>query len=316
MTMTIDRRQFLAALSISAAGAAFLPGCAPQNSCGTKRRPSSSGELTLVCLAYDAVTLAPLAFDLSTDFKNALAADMNAPSAGDFSHIGGLVRASDKQMIALLQEIAEQPGDETRNKKLALALGWLIARAGRKHLEPLYIREAERDRQTPPDIIIYHDAVLMRELYGKEALPDEVSAPEVENLFLEMLPRMITRTHTLTPDYEDGERWVLRIMAWRVRTISMLRRYGRAYHSPDPQKVHAYVVQPNFYDRSDDLLQNVRAIQHGEVVAREELAAAIRSSQPRCLYAGALRGGLRAIEAAQRWFNGQSTEERFREAIA
>ena len=315
MNTTIDRRQFLAALSMSAAGAAFLPHCAPLGNDRSKGRPFSGGELTLVCLAHDAATLAPLAFELSNEFKTALSADINAPSHGDFSRIGGLVRASDDQMIALLQELADQPGSETRAKKLALALGWLTARAGKRQLEPLYRREAKRDKQTPPDIIIYHDAVLMRELYGESALPSAVTSQDVENLFLELLPRMITRTHTLTPDYDDGEGWVLRIMAWRERTIAMLRRYGRAYHSPDPEKYRAFVERPHFYDRDDDLLRMVRAAQEERTVSGEALAAALRSSQPRCLYAQALSDGLRAIETAQQWFNGQSTKERFRKAI-
>lgn len=114
-------------------------------------------------------------------------------------------------------------------------LGWALATGVRNVLFPLYEKQPAQGT-LPSDMQIYHDMFILKQ---KTALPEleNASVEEIENLFKGLNPRMVARTHTLTPDYDDGENWTVRISQWREDTMLLMEQYAEALVKPDKDKL-------------------------------------------------------------------------------
>ena len=102
---------------------------------------------------------------------------------------------------------------------------------------------------------VYQDMFVLKQLAEKSATQ---SIEDIEDLFLQMNPRMITRIHTLIPDFDDGENWTIRITDWRDELKLLIERYARAYVQPESDKMDRYVHQLEFYDPDDAVIKAAR----------------------------------------------------------
>ena len=229
----------------------------------------------------------------------------------DIARLGSVTRSTDSFNPALLERIrdgwqARQP-QENLERKLAYSLGTLLHRAADRTMKPVFATLGADDPQDPTDVSVYHDVFLFREVYqGGTELPYSPTMFGEETAFEEtfrvLVQRALLAMHTLLPDRTDPEAWLDRLFRLRQDFYVEIKRYAHAYHSPDPAKYQAYIVDAGFYDPEDALIRLARAIQNGEAVTDGAVAAAVDAAAPRTQYAEALQRGMGYLRAANRFF--------------
>ncbi len=309
----IDRRFFLKS---TAAGASMLP-FLQYYACSTPSVPLPfMGGLTAIAVLDDCAECAVRHRLVTDKAAGLLHADIDLGLPANASRMGALVTATFDQVNQVIAnaneeldhvfdgmsgpEIAEAVKDrrsdamkkkETIQRKIALMLGWAMAAGVRSILLPLYQKQPAGD-VLPSDMQVYHDAFILKQ---KAALPDleNISVEKIEDLFNCVNPRMIARTHTLTPDYDDGDGWTVRISNWRDDNKKLVQRFARALVQPDDAAVKKYITGPNFYDQNDPVLQLVTA---GKPAPKSECQAAIQSGENASLYGQCVAKGLEDLQ--------------------
>ncbi len=136
--------------------------------------------------------------------------------------------------------------------KVSMMLGWYMAAGIREIMEPVW-NAAGNDLY---EMRMYQDMCLLKERAGKDIVS---SFSEIESLFNQMIPRMVTRTHTLTPDYDDGQNWTVRISEWHKELPALINQYATTYVNPDTNKLKKYIVDSDFYNAEEAIIQAARS---------------------------------------------------------
>lgn len=229
----------------------------------------------------------------------------------DIARLGSVTRSTDSFNPQLLQRLRDgwesRRPEENLEKKLAYSLGTLLHRAADRTMKPVFRDLGAGDAQDPTDVSVYHDVFLFREVYqGGTELPYSPTMFGEETAFEEtfrvLVQRALLAMHTFIPDRTDPEGWLDRLFRLRQDFYVEIKRYAQAYHSPDPAKYQAYIVDAGFYDPEDALIRLARAIQNGETVPDGAVTAAVDTAAPRTQYAQALQRGMGYLRAANRFF--------------
>ncbi|GAB4458954.1 MAG: hypothetical protein OHK0029_20930 [Armatimonadaceae bacterium] len=246
-----------------------------------------------------------------------------------FGRLGGITRHGDFSTVKLLTLYREKwearTPEDRLEAKLAFVLGWLTHRAADRQMKPVF-REAEPNRDySPSHCSIYHDAFVFHEIYagGKtgpyhpamfdsklESLPisQVLDVPAVEEMFQTLMQRALLELHTFIPDDDNIDGWLDRLFKLRQKFSVDRERYAQAIAQPNPEWYQRFIVEMNFYDRDEPILRTARAIQHGESVAPEEVAAAV-AAPAKSHYAQALQMGYIYIRAASDFFVSDMTPD-------
>lgn len=312
MNDTTHRRDFLKLSALAGAGL-FFPARLFAAAAAPGAGPARVGPLTSIALTDDALRLVRHAAGVAPAFRESLAPEMNVfdPVPGNAAFFAGLMPASLGDVTALLQQVrlrweADGAGDPLRSR-LALVAGWFAHRAAGDVLGPVYAGAA--DAETPA---VYHDAAVLRA--RSEGTPGTATAEETAALFKEMVPRTLTRFHTLIPDHDDAAGWVTRLHGWRLEHTDRMERYASAYVQPDPDAQRRYVAQPNFYDADDPVLRVARRLRQEPAAAGAAVTDA--DLQAGSLYGRALVQAVRHILAASAYFEGRLDEQGLQEQLA
>jgi hypothetical protein len=99
----------------------------------------------------------------------------------------------------------------------------------------------------------------------------------------------------------------------RQRFYVEVDRYTAATESPDPGRLHQYLLEPNFYDPNDPLLRYAEALRAGEAPA-DNLEAVV-DDPGESLYAQSLKLGYEFYMASSDYFSGRITEEEGRKRM-
>ena len=269
-----NRREFVKTLSCSAAGAAFL-----SNLFYWKPLNAETGEigfhnrLTTFAVLDDIVTLVMRSQLVPLPLIGDLHANFNLSIPGNFSRMGWLAPViSEEQALDILalekaraielwnnMTKAEQDNPESEPmqqrlkalSKVALMMGWIMSVGVRDILQPVWSSFTD----SVEEMAAYQDMYTLKQIAGI-SIPGPVD--DIESLFLEMVPRMITRTHTLTPDYDDGPDWTVRISEWRYETATQLNLLAQVYSLPDSEKTAEYIENINFYDPEEEIITAAR----------------------------------------------------------
>lgn len=243
----------------------------------------------------------------------------------EFARLGGLTRAGDNHTPRLLRDLreawADGGSDETARRKLAFTLGWLCHRAADRQFKPVFRATDPDCPRSPTDCSVYHDAFILRALYGggeREPYCGAIEARDVdalEDALRSLWQRALVAIHTFIPDEEDVHGWLERLFAARQRFRVDLRRYAEALANPDPQKVRRFIEEPGFYDAADPLIRLARDIQDGQAGENMDIEGAIRSASSGSQYAGALARGLSYLRAASDYFERRVGEQELRELL-
>lgn len=304
-----NRRHFIKTMAASAAGVTLLNFFDLNASTLDSAAGQSLGGLASYAVLDDCARIAANSNLIDERVAGLVLADMNDNIPANLSRFGAMVQV-DKAIVETSferhsqelrsLETAEQTEEtadrlDTTQRKLALLLGWYMAAGVREVLAPLYEPQpAFADRQ-PSEMSIYHDMEVLRQIAGTPQR-SSVSTAEIESLFNGMLPRLIGRTHTLTPDYDDGMNWTVRVSHWRDDTMQLMQEYADAYVKPHPEKVQRFISDINFYDADEALLQLSKKARQGETIDAGAVKTAM--TNPKSVYARALAVGVKNLIVA------------------
>ena len=267
MTHSGTRRKFFTQLSLG--GSALV--MAPTLLRAASLHPTNANSFVLrgllpVALVEDCFDLAFVLPDLSNLTKMALAGDIDLKIPGNKGRLAPSLLLKMETLPDVLKKIKE-PAEEAKSiqaDKLSFLLGILVNNALHDQLQPVY-------QQYPNDteeLSIYQDTYLLRTLAGTEAV--RIKYEDLNQLLNVLLPRTVTRVHTLIPG-EDGPDWVVRMGRWRKENQERMEQYARIYTQPDPAKEKKYVRDARLFAADDPIIQLARKTQNGERVEAKEL---------------------------------------------
>ena len=310
----INRRDFLTRTAVAGVGLTLgLPAFARNASsfAFTANALATGTHLTPLLLLEDALRLALVNPAINADLKTALIAHQA------FMQSSGALTGNKHDVMALLATVrdgwAERDGLKVKNhevhgdmfsSKLAFAAGWLTQRAARAALYDAHDADLN-------DRMLYHDVTLLHALHESEPLePTEATASveDLAQLFQLMYLRAYIRMHTIDPDFDDPEGWILRVVKRNRDLESLAQRYAAAYLQPDPAKLQRYVEAPNFYDASDPLIQLVRTLHQGITESPIDLEEAVAAASSQSQYARALEHTYQTLTSVSAFHAGTLSE--------
>ena len=239
----------------------------------------------------------------------------------DIMRLGGVTRRADFHSVGLLTEIRDKiNNDEMQSKdrgNLAFILGWLSHRAADRQMKPVFRRTCPDAVERPTDCSIYNDAYLyLRRYQGKSVNYTDAtfqcmskehqlgrSNEELRSLVRALVQGTLIGLHTLIPDDDSVSSWLDKVFemhqAWRIR----MDRYFDAVFNPDEALIQRYIVDENFYDINDSLINYCEALQAESGTYADSLLydAPDQSSD----YAQALEKSWGFIKAAGRFIEGK-----------
>lgn len=268
MNHSENRRKFLIQLSLGGSALVLAPALLRAASLQTTNAAFAHLRgLLPVALVEDCFDLAFVLPELSTLTKTALAGDIDLKIPGNKGRLAPSLTLKMEALPEVLKKIKE-PAEEAKSiqaDKLSFLLGILTNNALLDQLLPIY-------QQHPNDLremSIYQDTYLLKTLAGDDAT--QVKYEDLNQLLKVLLPRAITRVHTLIPDTQNGPNWVVRMGKWRKENNDLMEQYARIYTQPESAKEKKYVRDVNLYDARDPIIQLARKTQNGERVDEEAL---------------------------------------------
>lgn len=287
----------------------------------TKSDYSFMGGITKFAILNDVAILAVAGKQISIANAARISADINHPIAANLSRMGTIVAAEENQvrdqLIKLKTEIYTLNSQLEKNlnsqkdlksdlmkqrlhleKKISLLLGWYMATGIRNNLDKLYANKMKSSEGLPSDLSIYHDMYVLKQVSGTD---QSAQLEDLASLFRGIQPRMICRTHTLTPDYDDGKNWTVRITNWRNDSMQLMEKYAQAYAEADKTKVADYITGMNFYNPDDELIRLARWVQAGNYI--KKIDNLVKVTNNLSVYARALAQGLVALKKADQILN-------------
>lgn len=216
------------------------------------------GRLSRQIMIDQAIALAIESPQAGQQLKELLMPDLHQHLSGNVARIGWTFPMQKERIMQLIEtakaDYTSANPSEYALEKAALALGavaaWPIVQ-----LKPATNEEAA----------LYQDAAMLKHLNGKQpAEKIKGKAEDLALLFKEMVPRAHTRMHTLIPDDDDAQAWILRVDKWRSNNDVYFNQLATAYMNPDKKLVKKYVVDTNFYKPDLKNCESMGAIKTGE----------------------------------------------------
>lgn len=318
----MNRRHFLTHTAAAGAGLALgLPALARSASSFARAADALAAgtHLTPLLLVDDAVRLTLVNPSISGDLKTAMIEHQA------FARVSGALSRSEQDVVALLTTIrdgwATRDGLPVENHevhgdmlepKLAVAAGWLAHRAAQQTIYGDAAVTLDDDRA------VYHDVTLLQAVHQSEpvASPETtVSVEALAQLFQMMYLRTYMRMHTIDPDFDDVEGWILRVVQWNNDLEPLTRRYAEAYVQPDAAKVRRYVQAPNFYAPSDPLIRLARSLHQGLTQSAIDLDEAVAAASTQSQYARALGQAYRTLASVGAFLDGGLSTAELRQEL-
>jgi len=300
----VDRRDFLKTVIVGSAGTAFLPNFLMAKNFGyggfgsADQQASPGNRLASFAVLDDVVALAMTSKLVPANANGYIYSDFSIETPGNISRMGWMVNATEEQVAEVAKrnhDKAKKMWHETTGEalsvrrsdileeklaveaKVALMMGWFMAEGIREILQPAW---SAGDSE---EMAAYQDMYVLKQISSKS---DTGSKDNVEDLFLQLVPRMFTRIHTLKPDDDDPENWTVRVSDWRSKYEHTLQMYAEAYAQPDSDKVQKYVLDSGFYNPDDAVIKAAR--NHRRI----DLST---MSNPKSLYAQAVVKGVEGL---------------------
>jgi len=235
------------------------------------------GDFSRTALLLDAVVMAMLSSDTPSAMAALLAEDPSVVL------LGGL-----EPKPEFLAELA------ANSRAQAITVGARMARAAESVLAKA-LPAATADRNT---CRLYWDiAVLRASMPGAPAIPSSLSEADAYSFFEALHRSLSIGIHTLEPDAEDIEGWILRIVDWDEQREGISAQYAKVLAAQDDHLWKRYVDATDFYRAGDPLVQVGLAARKGRATG-QEVAAAVARASGACLYANGLRAAMQAAGTA------------------
>jgi hypothetical protein len=241
-----------------------------------------------LALIDDVLRVVDLSPEVSLDFKGVLQQERELAEIGVISRLPAFIRLFER----IRDGWADRNPEELVEKKLAYIAGCLLNKA---------VAEAIPSSPDDRNGALSRDAFVFREIAGRGG-DDDLSPADVE-VFLKVLAiRGIIALHTFQPGLDGGD-WAERLLRLWEDFYAELPRFSQALVAPNPDHVARYVVDANFYDPDDALIQLLRRVQRGQPVDWEAVATALQGVAAQSVYARSVKAGYDALVAADRFFH-------------
>jgi len=220
--------------------------------------------------------------------KIAIAGDIDLKIPGNKGRLASSLTMESTALLQVLQNMKQASGPDA--DKLSMLYGILCNNILAAMMKPVYDKHASELEE----LMIYHDSFMLRSLARDEA--DKVQRAYLEKMLKELLPRTVTRVHTLIPDTQDSMDWVVKMTSWRKKNFELMEKYANIYTNPDQNKLQKFVYADNLYNPDDPLIHSARNIQQGMLVEDKKLNQLLASENSNnSLYCRALSAGIKCI---------------------
>lgn len=218
---------------------------------------------------------------------------------------GSVLQKNRQYLPEILTEIMEGNGwSEEIHPQVALFCGFLV----HDKIEKAF---AELQSDTKDDrSFLYRDCAILklrinRETSGSGANPTKA---EIADFLKQLYHRATFRTHTLTPDTQDWERWLVDYIDWYNADRRYLEELAEIYLKDDDQ-FQKHGAGTSFFDTKDELFR----IANDYSVREIELSPTfVNNAKGDSLYARALADAILAVKSLDELFEGKIEKEKFR----
>ena len=284
-----------------------------------------SEHVTHIAVAEDSARVAAYDPDFSPIFKQCIERFPNAVRWGSTS------RSGDTFILPLIAKWREEwQNTPEQQEKLAYIIGWAGHLAGDRTFKPVFritdLAYYVRGYPGPSHASIYHDAVMMHEAFddGHRApfhpsvlrpmlkghpAADVVPVDKIENAFAMSFGNDMAQFKRFLATNRNREKGFLENTDSEMQKFYVeMDRYTEAYCTPDAARIRKYILKPNFYNRSDDIIRIAEKMKMG-VMPDISLQKALAASSEQSLYAQALALGHQFYMAASDFFHERISKE-------
>lgn len=233
----LSRRTFMKLSAIAGAGLMLNP----LFSFG--RRASNEKEFLIngmipACLLLQTAVLAHKGSFVSQDVRNALEFSIYRTNESNFAFAGLLPHKWDAVTGSSFSAMPKE--------RQAFEAGLIVSNAANEYCSKMYTDCGEDKIH---ELRLYHNSFLLR--YISDIDVRQISKEELTRFFQILVSPMITRTHTLRPNRDDGMDWIVQMTRWNRAYHTYCQELAETIIEPDPQKETIYINEPNFMNVSD-----------------------------------------------------------------
>ena len=274
--------------------------------------------ITHVAVVDDCIRVASRWPEICPALKDALTQHL------EIARLGGLTRIS--PYLRLLEKLRDswtnRRPEDNLEMKLAFTVGTILHQAADIQMKPVY--HSFGGREPYLECSIYTDVHLLGQIYGAgkddahwpyspalldlsaETLPaiQGFSAKDLEDLSRVLLMRAYIALHTFQPGLDILD-WMDRFFLLRQNYFISVQQYAEVFTNPNPEKVKRYVVDTNFYNPEDPLIQLARTIQAGNAVDGGRIEEARSRAESQSQYARAVARGCKYVRASSLFFENE-----------
>ena len=270
---TLSRRTFLKLSAITSAGLMLNPlstfGKDPSN-----ESVGSIKGMIPACLLLQTAGLAQKAAFANQDIKKALDFSIYLTNESNFAFAGLLPHD--------WSAISESSFANLSREKQAFKAGLIVSHVANEYFSKIYSDCDQRDRS---ELRLYHDACLIRNISNIDVR--QTTKEELTEFFRTLVSPMITRTHTLRPNRDDGMDWIVQMTRWNRAYYSYSQQLAETITEPEPVKEDRYIKKTNFMNLSDNSIRYA--------IGEDELRELAQIQDNRSLYGKALYESLRRV---------------------
>jgi len=248
----LSRRTFIKLSAIAGAGLMLGPSLTFGEDASEDRTYFVNGMIP-ACLLLQTAELARKATFVSQEMKKALDFSIYLTNEANFAFAGLLPH----EWKALTKSsFADMP-----KEKQAFKAGMIVSNTANEHFSEIY---SNCERSKIPELRLYHDACLLKHVSDIDI--KQVTKEELVTFLRTLVSPMITRTHTLRPDRDDGMNWIVRMTKWNRDYYAYAENLADIMTKPDPIKVDNYIKKLNFIDLSDKSIRYaIEGVDFGEM---------------------------------------------------
>ena len=240
MNNTIDstsRRTFMKLSALAGAGLMFHPLFSFAEDAPTGKHVYVNGMIPGSLLLLTAALAKKGAF-VSQQIKDALEFSIYVTNESNFAFAGLLPHE--------WSAITESSFASLPKEKQAFKAGMIVSNVANEFFSKIY-SDCEQDKIH--ELRLYHDSCLLRDISSIDT--KRTTKEELTGFFRTLVSPMITRTHTLRPNRDDGMDWIVKMTKWNRAYHTYSKELAETITEPDPRKEDEYIRKPNFMNLSD-----------------------------------------------------------------
>jgi hypothetical protein len=251
----LSRRMFLKLSALASAGLMFSPyssfgkGVSGDNS-------SFVNGMIPACLLLQTAALAKKGTFVDQNIKNALDFSIYLTNESNFAFAGLLPHE--------WRVISESTFADLPKEKQAFKAGIIVSNVANEYFSKIY---SNCEPNNIHELRLYHDASLIRHISQIDVT--KTTKEELTRFFQTLMSPMITRTHTLRPNRDDGMDWIVKMTKWNRAYYAYAQQLAATIIAPDPAKEDMYVKKSDFLNVSDKSIRH--AIEEDEFSELKEI---------------------------------------------